>query len=116
MATSGEKRWPQLGRTRWPLTVRGQNVLPRPVSTRPAASAGEGIPRVSTAGPFDVNMRRITAGSRRPSPPARVSFTAVRFDPLLPFERWTEFGVKIARYANGSPWWLGDWLVFGCEK
>ena len=39
-----------------------------------------------------------------------------QFDPLLPFEAWRELGIKIGRYANGSTWWLGDWLVFGKHK
>ncbi|HTW41338.1 MAG TPA: hypothetical protein VMD79_03385 [Solirubrobacteraceae bacterium] len=24
MATSGEKKWPRMGRSRWPLTVKGR--------------------------------------------------------------------------------------------
>ncbi len=63
-----------------------------------------------------MNPGSFTVPHRRSSAGARATFTGVRFDPLLPFDRWTEFGVKIARYANGSPWWLGDWLVFGREK
>ena len=46
----------------------------------------------------------------------RSSSTAMRFDPLLPFEAWTALGARIALHSNASAWWLGDWLVYGREK
>jgi hypothetical protein len=39
-----------------------------------------------------------------------------RFDPLLPFEAWQAIGVRLARYAKATPWWLGDWMAFGRFK
>ena len=41
---------------------------------------------------------------------------AAQFDALLPFERWSELGARLGLYANATPWWLGDWLVFGKMK
>ena len=67
----------------------------------------------SVAGGSNGHVRR-----PRPSPPPRVrsTLTTAQFDPLLPFEAWRELGIKIGRYANGSAWWLGDWLLFGQHK
>jgi hypothetical protein len=44
------------------------------------------------------------------------SRTAIRFDPLLPFETWKAIGPRIATYSTASAWWLGDWLAFGRMK
>ena len=60
--------------------------------------------------------RQDWCGRSSNSPGARATLTAVQFDPLLPFEAWTYLGIKIARYSNGSRWWLGDWLLFGRHK
>ena len=46
----------------------------------------------------------------------RSTTTGVRFDPLLPFESWKEFGGRLGLYANATSWWLGDWLAFGQMK
>src|SRR5690349_19350253 len=55
--------------------------------------------------------------SHRPSlPSVRSTVTSAQFDPLLPFGTWRELGIKIARFVNSSPWWLGDWLLFGRYK
>src|SRR4051794_7450706 len=56
------------------------------------------------------------AGGPRRSGGVRSSVTAARFDPLLEFEAWREFGVKLGAYGNATQWWLGDWLVFGRMK
>jgi hypothetical protein len=50
---------------------------------------------------------------RRPIIPSR---TGARFDALLSFETWQEFGARIATHANASSWWIGDWMVFGQAK
>jgi hypothetical protein len=70
---------------------------------------GETSPRV----PERTSQRRIGG---RPARPARSTSTALRFDPLLAFETWEQLGARIARYATGTSWWLGDWLAFGQEK
>src|SRR3954470_23447442 len=56
------------------------------------------------------------AGGPRRSRGVRSSVTAASFDPLLEFEAWREFGVKLGAYGNATQWWLGDWLVFGRMK
>ena len=50
------------------------------------------------------------------SPGVRSTLIEARFDPLLPFDAWREYGAKIASYSSGTSWWLGDWLVFGRTK
>jgi hypothetical protein len=55
-------------------------------------------------------------GRCSPKPSVRSTVTAVQFDTLLPFDAWREVGIKIARFANSSRWWLGDWLLFGRHK
>ena len=42
--------------------------------------------------------------------------TGLAFDPLLAFEAWSAIGVRIARHANATTWWLGDWLNYGRTK
>jgi hypothetical protein len=46
----------------------------------------------------------------------RPTMTGVAFDPLLPYDRWKAVGAQIGTYANATPWWLGDWLLFGRMK
>jgi len=46
----------------------------------------------------------------------RSTTTCARFDPLLTYSSWTDLGIRLARYANGTAWWLGDWMVFGRHK
>jgi predicted HicB family RNase H-like nuclease len=66
-----------------------------------------------TAGsPVAPQRVRALAGPRA----ARTTATAVRFDPLLPFDTWQELGARIGRHSSGAAWWLGDWLVFGRMK
>jgi hypothetical protein len=48
--------------------------------------------------------------------PIRSTWTSTHFDPLLPFEAWSELGAKFGGYANATCWWLGDWLAFGQMK
>jgi hypothetical protein len=65
----------------------------------------------------DVEHRAGALIERRPAkPPVRSTLTAVEFDGRLTFEAWRDVGMKIARYATGSAWWLGDWLIFGQER
>src|SRR3954453_7640711 len=59
---------------------------------------------------------RSRAGGPRRSRGVRSSVTAASFDPLLEFEAWREFGVKLGAYGNATAWCLGDWLVFGRMK
>jgi hypothetical protein len=40
----------------------------------------------------------------------------MRFDPLMPLDRWKAVGVRIAEYSDATAWWLGDWLAFGQTK
>jgi hypothetical protein len=46
----------------------------------------------------------------------RSTRTAARFNPLLPFDDWVDFGAKLGLYSNATAWWLGDWLAFGQLK
>jgi hypothetical protein len=41
------------------------------------------------------------------------SRSGLQIDPRMPFESWQALGAQIAVRAEGSTWWLGDWLVFG---
>ncbi|TQM79926.1 hypothetical protein FHX81_2240 [Saccharothrix saharensis] len=34
----------------------------------------------------------------------------------LTFDAWQQAGLRVARIANSSAWYLGDWLVYGKEK
>jgi hypothetical protein len=40
----------------------------------------------------------------------------MRFDPLMPIDRWKAVGARIAAYSEAASWWLGDWLAFGQAK
>ena len=40
----------------------------------------------------------------------------MRFDPLMPLERWKALGAKIGLYSDATYWWLGDWPAFGRTK
>jgi hypothetical protein len=40
----------------------------------------------------------------------------MRFDPLMPIDRWKAVGTRIAAYSDAASWWLGDWLAFGQAK
>src|SRR3954463_15876581 len=31
----------------------------------------------------------------------------------LTFENWLGIGRRLSRITNASPWWLGDWLIYG---
>jgi hypothetical protein len=42
--------------------------------------------------------------------------TGLRLDPLMPIERWTTIGTRIAAHSDAASWWLGDWLAFGQAK
>jgi hypothetical protein len=46
----------------------------------------------------------------------RSTRTSVQFDPLTPYQLWSHLGARLGVYANGMPWWLGDWLAFGQMK
>jgi hypothetical protein len=60
---------------------------------------------------------RSATSSGRIAPRAlRPTATGICFDPLLPFESWSAIGSRIARHANASAWWLGDWVTFGRMK
>jgi hypothetical protein len=43
----------------------------------------------------------------------RSTLTVARLGENLSFDEWKEVGVKIAKYASASSWWLGDWLAYG---
>jgi hypothetical protein len=40
----------------------------------------------------------------------------MRFDPLMPIDRWKAVGARLAAYSDAASWWLGDWLAFGQAK
>jgi hypothetical protein len=42
--------------------------------------------------------------------------TGMRFDPLMPIDRWKVVGARLAAYSDAASWWLGDWLAFGQAK
>jgi hypothetical protein len=42
--------------------------------------------------------------------------TGMRFDPLMPIDRWKAVGARLAAYSDAASWWLGDWLAFGQAK
>lgn len=42
--------------------------------------------------------------------------TGIRFDPLMPIERWKAVGTRMAAYSDAASWWLGDWVTFGQAK
>jgi hypothetical protein len=31
----------------------------------------------------------------------------------LPFDAWLLMGRRLSRLTNASPWWLGDWIIYG---
>src|SRR3954454_2728786 len=31
----------------------------------------------------------------------------------MTFESWLVIGRRLSRITNASPWWLGDWLIYG---
>jgi hypothetical protein len=90
-----------------------------PVATdgvRTAASRnGKTRSAVAVAQPASVYdaAHRASTGRRRS---VRSTWTSAHFDPLLPFEAWSELGARFGGYANATCWWLGDWLAFGQMK
>jgi hypothetical protein len=34
-------------------------------------------------------------------------------DREMTFENWLGIGRRLSRITNASPWWLGDWLIYG---
>jgi hypothetical protein len=85
-------------------------------------------PGVSTEVPLAVASRdgRTPEGNRAPTASrdgglqgraARAvvhsSPTGLQFDARMPYEMWHALGVRIARHANATSWWLGDWMAFG---
>jgi hypothetical protein len=42
--------------------------------------------------------------------------TGMRFDPLMPIDRWKAVGARLAAYSDAASWWLGDWMAFGQAK
>ena len=47
---------------------------------------------------------------------ARCTQTGLRCDEQISFKTWNAIGVQIGTFARASPWWLGDWLLFGKQK
>src|SRR3954465_8028107 len=37
----------------------------------------------------------------------------LRLEDDLTFENWLGIGRRLSRITNASPWWLGDWLIYG---
>ncbi|MFE9747171.1 LmbU family transcriptional regulator [Saccharothrix saharensis] len=42
--------------------------------------------------------------------------SGLAFPKDLTFDAWQQAGLRVARIANSSAWYLGDWLVYGKEK
>ena len=66
-------------------------------------------------GPRD-GRQRVPAADERHTARAKVSCTAMTFDPLLPFDAWRALGARVGSHSSASSWWLGDWLAFGRMK
>lgn len=45
--------------------------------------------------------------------PGKVTETSLTLNPGLSMREWAEAGELIGTFHRGSPWWLGDWLVWG---
>jgi len=39
--------------------------------------------------------------------------SALRLRGDITFDEWLAMGRRLSRITNASPWWLGDWLVYG---
>ena len=37
-------------------------------------------------------------------------------DPELPYREWIVEGRRIGLILRGSPWWIGDWLLYGTQR
>lgn len=48
-----------------------------------------------------------------PAWPGSPAETGLALPPGLPFERWQALGATLGRLHRSSPWWVGDWLVYG---
>jgi hypothetical protein len=72
-----------------------------------AAEAGNALTAVAA---------ELAAGERPARRVVKPCRTGVRFDPLLPINRWKLLGATIATHSQAASWWLGDWLLFGQAK
>jgi Protein of unknown function (DUF1778) len=44
---------------------------------------------------------------------ARTTANSMELRDQLPFSAWLDIGQRVGRIANGSAWWLGDWVLYG---
>src|SRR5262245_21317894 len=47
------------------------------------------------------------------SPRSRAIRTGLKIKDGLDFEEWQRLGARVSALADGSAWWIGDWLVYG---
>lgn len=45
--------------------------------------------------------------------PGKVTETSLSLNAGLSMKEWAEAGELIGTFHRGSPWWIGDWLVYG---
>jgi len=48
--------------------------------------------------------------------PGRLNPLGWRGDPELPYRDWIVEGRRIGLILRGSPWWIGDWLLYGTQR
>jgi hypothetical protein len=66
-----------------------------------------------TSSPVPAPSGKFSDESARPS-----SISAVAWTPHaeLDYQRWVMEGRRIGAIGRGSPWWVGDWLLYGTAK
>src|SRR4051812_45464287 len=74
------------------------------------------VPRPDRADALGVRPLRTPRDGGARAVGVRSTRTGARFDPLLPFEAWSDLGGRLGLYSNATAWWLGDWLAFGRMK
>lgn len=61
---------------------------------------------------------RGTSRTRPPAQERRASISPTAWTPSenLEYEAWVLEGRRIGAMGRGSPWWVGDWLLYGSTK
>ncbi len=67
----------------------------------------------------NTDMRPVQPMSASPKPPSRpAAISAVAWTPNgnMEYHSWIVEGRRIGAMWRGSPWWIGDWLLYGTSR
>lgn len=62
------------------------------------------------------SVQPMSAGPKPPSRPATISAVAWTPNGNMEYHSWIVEGRRIGAMWRGSPWWIGDWLLYGTSR